>query len=119
MTRVAAVVLVIVSIVVGAVSVAADGSDDQSAAGQPPWTRSVVCPVLYTHEVPSQAIFRRFLTGLVSAGYQPSSLATVDAAMSGTADVPRGCVVLTSHGFRLARGAGVDAALAAGRADAA
>jgi peptidoglycan/xylan/chitin deacetylase (PgdA/CDA1 family) len=95
MTRVAAVVLAIASIVAGAVSVAADGSDDQSAAGQPPWTRSVVCPVLYTHEVPSQAIFRRFLTGLVSAGYQPTSLATVDAAMSGTGDVPRGCLVLT------------------------
>ena len=95
MTRVGAVVLAIASIVLGALSVAADGSDDQSAAGQPPWTRSIVCPVLYTHEVPSQATFRRFLTGLVSAGYHPSSLATIDGAMSGTADVPRGCVVLT------------------------
>src|SRR5918912_3986542 len=95
MTRVGAVVLAIASIVLGAISVAADGSDDQSAAGQPPWTRSIVCPVLYTHEVPSQAIFRRFLTGLVSAGYHPSSLATIDGAMSGTADVPTGCVVLT------------------------
>src|SRR5919202_5985377 len=95
MTRVAAVLLAIASIVLGAVSVTADGSDDLSAAGQPPWTRSIVCPVLYTHEVPSQAIFRRFLTGLLAAGYQPSSLATVDAAMSGTSDAPRGCIVLT------------------------
>jgi peptidoglycan/xylan/chitin deacetylase (PgdA/CDA1 family) len=91
----AAVVLAMAAIVVGTVSAAADGSDDQSAAGQPPWTRSIVCPVLYTHEVASQAIFRRFVTGLLAAGYQPDSLATVDAAMSGTTDIPRGCVVLT------------------------
>jgi len=95
MCRVAAVVVAIGLVLLGSVSVAADGSDDQSAAGQPPWTRSIVCPVLYTHEVPSQAVLRRFLIGLLAAGYQPSSLATVDGAMSGTADIPRGCVVLT------------------------
>ena len=54
--------------------VCANTATEKSAAGQPPWTRSVVCPVLYTHEVPSQAIFRRFLMGLVSAGYQPSAV---------------------------------------------
>jgi peptidoglycan/xylan/chitin deacetylase (PgdA/CDA1 family) len=92
--RVAAA-LAIAAMIVGTASAAADGSDEQSAAGQPPWTRSMVCPVLYTHEVPSQAIFRRFLTGLLAAGYQPDSLATVDAAMSGISDIPRGCLVLT------------------------
>jgi len=36
-----------------------------------PWTRSIVCPVLYTHEVVNQALLRRFLTSLLAAGYQP------------------------------------------------
>ena len=93
--RTASAVLAVAALVFGTASAAADGSDDQSAAGQPPWTRSIVCPVLYTHEVPNQAIFRRFLLGLLAAGYQPDSLATVDAAMSGTTDTPRGCIVLT------------------------
>jgi peptidoglycan/xylan/chitin deacetylase (PgdA/CDA1 family) len=87
--------LATVWLLLGAQAVRADGADDQSAATQPPWTRSIVCPVLYTHEVPSQAIFRRFLTGLLAAGYQPNSLAAVDAAMSGTSDAPRRCIVLT------------------------
>jgi peptidoglycan/xylan/chitin deacetylase (PgdA/CDA1 family) len=60
-----------------------------------PWTRSIVCPVLYTHEVVSQAALRRMLTGLLAAGYHPTSLATVDAAMSGAADPPPGCLVLS------------------------
>jgi peptidoglycan/xylan/chitin deacetylase (PgdA/CDA1 family) len=77
------------------VPAAADGSDDQTAAGQAPWIRSIVCPVLYTHEVGSQALLRRFLSVLVGAGYQPTSLATVDAAMTGAMDPPRGCVVLS------------------------
>jgi peptidoglycan/xylan/chitin deacetylase (PgdA/CDA1 family) len=93
--RVAIVVLAIAWLMLGVQSVVADESDDQAAAGQPPWTRSIVCPVLYTHEVPSQAIFRRFLSGLLAAGYQPTSLVTVDGAMSGTAETPRGCIVLT------------------------
>jgi peptidoglycan/xylan/chitin deacetylase (PgdA/CDA1 family) len=79
--------------------VAADGSDDdssdQQAATPPSWTRSIVCPVLYTHEVPSQPLFRRLVGGLLDAGYQPASLATVDAAMIGTTDPPSKCVVLT------------------------
>ena len=93
--RLGTLVLATVWLLLGAQAVRADGSDDQSTAGQPPWTRSIICPVLYTHEIPSQAIFRRFLTGLLAAGYQPNSLAAVDAAMSGTSDAPRGCVVLT------------------------
>jgi peptidoglycan/xylan/chitin deacetylase (PgdA/CDA1 family) len=72
---------------------AADGSDQTNTPDV--WVRSVVCPVLYTHEITSQAIFRRFLTGLLGAGYQPTTLATVGAAMNGSIDPPARCVVLT------------------------
>ena len=71
----------------------------QSVAGshEPllPLTRSLVCPVLYTHEVASQADFSRLLGGLLAAGYHPTSLASVDLAMEGQIDRPRGCLVLT------------------------
>lgn len=83
------------SLVLGSAVAVADDPDDQTAAGQPPWTRSIVCPVLYTHEVPSQFSLRRFLTSLTASGYQPSTLASVNAAMSGAAEPPRGCMVLT------------------------
>jgi peptidoglycan/xylan/chitin deacetylase (PgdA/CDA1 family) len=80
----------------------ADGSDPnqdqdqgQVAAAPAAWTRSIVCPVLYTHEVASQVIFRRFVTGMLQAGYHPTSLATLDAAMVGTIDPPPKCLVLT------------------------
>jgi len=63
--------------------------------GLPVWSRSLTCPVLYTHEVPAAPIFRRFLTGLLQAGFQPVSFVEVDAALSGLRDVPRGCVVLS------------------------
>src|SRR6266545_7918383 len=69
--------------------------DDYGVASLLPWTRAIVCPVLYTHEVVSQAVLRRFVAGLLGAGYQPTALATVDLAMSGQIDPPRGCVVLT------------------------
>jgi peptidoglycan/xylan/chitin deacetylase (PgdA/CDA1 family) len=59
------------------------------------WNRSIVCPVLYTHEVASQAVMRRFLMDLVGAGYQPWPLAGIDAAMTGNVDPPPGCIVLT------------------------
>jgi peptidoglycan/xylan/chitin deacetylase (PgdA/CDA1 family) len=64
-------------------------------AGLGPWTRSIVCPVLYTHEVPSSAMLRRVLVALIATGYHPTSLASVDAAMAGAADRPPGCLVLT------------------------
>jgi len=76
----------------GSANIAAQSSADMVA---PPWTRSIVCPVLYTHEVVSQVVLRRFLAGLLGAGYRPTTLASVDAAMSGVADTPPGCVLLT------------------------
>jgi peptidoglycan/xylan/chitin deacetylase (PgdA/CDA1 family) len=59
------------------------------------WTSAANCPVLYTHEVPSAAGFRGFLTGLMQAGFQPVSFARVDASMRGEGDLPAGCVVLS------------------------
>lgn len=59
------------------------------------WRRSIRCPVLYTHEVPSAAAFERFLVGLLRAGYRPTSLAAVDAALGGAIEPPRGCLVLS------------------------
>ena len=73
----------------------APSSDDYGAASLAPWTRSIVCPVLYAHEVASQPIMRRFLSGLLAAGYHPTTLAVVDAAMAGLTDAPRGCIVVT------------------------
>jgi peptidoglycan/xylan/chitin deacetylase (PgdA/CDA1 family) len=72
-----------------------EADQGQVAAAPTAWTRSIVCPVLYTHEVASQAVFRRFLTGMLQAGYHPASLATVDAAMVGAIDPPPRCVVLS------------------------
>jgi peptidoglycan/xylan/chitin deacetylase (PgdA/CDA1 family) len=74
--------------------VAAEGSDP-AAAAPALWIRSIVCPILYTHEVASQAVMRRFLLGLLGAGYQPITLAGIDGAMAGRIDPPGGCVVLT------------------------
>ncbi len=73
----------------------ARADDADTAISPPPWTRSIVCPVLYTHEIVSQAVFRRFLIGLLTAGYQPTDLDTVDAAMVGSIDPPGRCIVLT------------------------
>jgi peptidoglycan/xylan/chitin deacetylase (PgdA/CDA1 family) len=81
--------------------VAADGSDttdqdtSQTAAAPAAWTRSVVCPVLYTHEIASQAIFGRFVTGILKVGYQPVDLATLDAAMVGSIDPPSRCILFS------------------------
>jgi peptidoglycan/xylan/chitin deacetylase (PgdA/CDA1 family) len=74
-----------------AVPLLLDGLPDGPAV----WSTQVTCPVLYTHEVSSAATFRRFLTGLIQAGYQPVSFALVDASMRGESDVPAGCVVLS------------------------
>jgi peptidoglycan/xylan/chitin deacetylase (PgdA/CDA1 family) len=68
-----------------------DGLPDGPAA----WSRAVNCPVLYTHEVPAAATFRRFLTGLIQAGFQPVSFSVVDASMRGEGDLPTGCIVLS------------------------
>ncbi len=68
-----------------------DGLPDGPAV----WSRSATCGVLYTHEVPSAAAFRQFLVGLMQAGLQPVSFATVDASMAGQAGLPPGCVVLS------------------------
>jgi peptidoglycan/xylan/chitin deacetylase (PgdA/CDA1 family) len=68
---------------------------DSSSAIPLPLVRSIVCPVLYTHEVQSQATMRRFLSGLLAAGYRPTSLQQVDGAMTGAAERPPGCVVLS------------------------
>jgi peptidoglycan/xylan/chitin deacetylase (PgdA/CDA1 family) len=59
------------------------------------WTRSATCGVLYTHEVPSATAFRQLLVGLMQAGLQPVSFATVDASMAGQAELPPGCIVLS------------------------
>jgi peptidoglycan/xylan/chitin deacetylase (PgdA/CDA1 family) len=77
--------------------VSADGSDDADEDQPAPaaWTRSVVCPVLYTHEIASQAVFRRFALGILNAGYQPINLATLDAEMVGSINAIRKCIVLT------------------------
>jgi len=40
-------------------------------------------------------VLRRFLLGMMAAGFQPTSLAAIDAAMSGVAETPDGCLVLT------------------------
>ena len=65
------------------------------AVGQPPLSRPVRCPVLYAHEVPSQASLRSLITGLQGAGYRLTTLAAVDRAMSGQAELPTGCLVLS------------------------
>jgi peptidoglycan/xylan/chitin deacetylase (PgdA/CDA1 family) len=68
-----------------------DGLPDGPAA----WVQPATCTVMYTHEVPSAASFRQFLLGMQQVGLRPVSFATVDAKMSGLAEVPRGCVVLS------------------------
>ncbi len=90
--RLSILLLLLAPLVLAAQSAPADESDNATPA---PWTRSIVCPVLYTHEVVSQAVLRRFLAGLVGAGYRPTTLASIDAAMSGLADTSPGCVLLT------------------------
>jgi hypothetical protein len=45
-----------------------------------PLTRSVVCPVLYTHQVSSATLLGRVLNGLLSAGYRPTTLRAVHDA---------------------------------------
>jgi peptidoglycan/xylan/chitin deacetylase (PgdA/CDA1 family) len=68
------------------------GPEDAAPA---PWTRSIVCPILYTHEIVSQPVFRRFVVGMLNSGYHPISLATLDKIMVGDASPPSKCLVLT------------------------
>ncbi len=68
-----------------------DGLSDGPAA----WVQPATCAVLYTHEIPSAASFRQFLVGIQQVGLRPVSFAAVDAKMSGLANLPRGCVVLS------------------------
>jgi len=103
LSRLSTLLLLLAPLLVAAQSAPPDGSDAANVAAlsasvddvTPAWTRSIVCPVLYTHEVVSQVVLRRFLAGLLGAGYRPTTLASVDAAMSGVADIPPGCLVLT------------------------
>ena len=75
--------MVVVALVAAVGPALAHADDSTDSADKPPWTRSIVCPVLYTHEIASQVVFRRFVTGLLAARYQPTDLATVDQAMIG------------------------------------
>ncbi|HEV7665835.1 MAG TPA: polysaccharide deacetylase family protein [Chloroflexota bacterium] len=78
------------------VTVAAPAAADLTdPPDRPPLSRSIVCPVLYAHEVVSQPILRRMVSGLLAAGYHPQSLAAVDDAMSLVSEPPPGCLVLT------------------------
>jgi peptidoglycan/xylan/chitin deacetylase (PgdA/CDA1 family) len=74
---------------------AAPMSDQPEVMLRSPISRSIVCPVLYTHEILSQAVMYRLITGLMGAGYHPQLFSAVDDAMSGLADPPPGCIVLT------------------------
>ncbi|HEY1296634.1 MAG TPA: polysaccharide deacetylase family protein [Chloroflexota bacterium] len=69
--------------------------EDGLSDGPALWTRAATCGVLYTHEVPSAVIFRQFVVGLIRAGLRPVSFAAVDASMSGQANLPSGCIVLS------------------------
>jgi peptidoglycan/xylan/chitin deacetylase (PgdA/CDA1 family) len=94
-TRLSLLLLLLAPLTLAAQSGPADDYGAAEAANYAPWTRSIVCPVLYAHEVVSQPVMRRFVAGLLQAGYHPTTLATLDAAMSGAADVPPGCIVLS------------------------
>ncbi len=66
-----------------------------SPADGAPWSVSIRCAILYAHDVPSRRSFAVLLQGLVGAGYQPTSLRSVEDAMAGRAPRPDGCLVLT------------------------
>jgi peptidoglycan/xylan/chitin deacetylase (PgdA/CDA1 family) len=95
LARLSLLLLLLAPLTLAAQSAPADDLETADATNLGPWMRSIVCPVLYTHEVVSQPVMRRFLQGLVQAGYHPTTLATLDAAMSGAADLPPGCIVLS------------------------
>jgi peptidoglycan/xylan/chitin deacetylase (PgdA/CDA1 family) len=53
------------------------------------------CPMLYYHEVPSEAGLEAQLFALVRAGYKPTTVAAVLDALEGKTTPPEGCIVLT------------------------
>lgn len=73
----------------------ASTGDIHAATASLPLTRSIVCPVLYTHQVASPTALSRVLEALLGAGFRPTTLASVDLAMQGQSDPPPGCLVLT------------------------
>lgn len=95
LARLSLLLLLLAPLALAAQSAPVDDLEAAESSSYTPWTRSIVCPVLYTHEVASQPVLRRFIAGLWQAGYHPTTLANVDAAMCGAADVPPGCIVLS------------------------
>ena len=93
--RLSLLLLLLAPLTLAAQSAPADDYGTAEATYFGPWTRSITCPVLYTHEVVSQPVMRRFIAGLLQSGYHPTTLVSVDAAMSGAAEVPPGCIVLS------------------------
>ncbi|MFN0071220.1 MAG: polysaccharide deacetylase family protein [Chloroflexota bacterium] len=53
------------------------------------------CPMLYYHDVPSQAGLDAQIYALMRAGYQPTTMTAVLDALDGEAPAPPGCVVLS------------------------
>ena len=53
------------------------------------------CPMLYYHDVPSEAGLEAQIAALVRAGYKPTTVAAVLDALEGKAAPPENCVVLT------------------------
>ena len=53
------------------------------------------CPMLYYHDVPSEAGLEAQLYALVRAGYKPTTVAAVLDALEGKTPPPEGCIVLT------------------------
>lgn len=58
-------------------------------------TTPFVCPILYTHEVDSGAALGQTISALQAAGFQPTTLHSVEDALAGRGPVPDGCLVLT------------------------
>lgn len=54
-----------------------------------------VCPILYTHEVPSGPDLGVTVHALQAAGFQPTHMTAMEDALAGRGPVPAGCLVLT------------------------
>lgn len=53
------------------------------------------CPVLYYHDIPSEAGLEAHVAAFVRAGYIPTRLSNLLDAIDGVAPLPPGCMVLT------------------------